>query len=72
VGCRIVILFGVVLLAEHAGHRKRATVRLIALLRRAMGDYRMSEILDTISVSPSGWTDFAAVCLTGRRWPRPQ
>ncbi|MGH3889136.1 MAG: hypothetical protein ACRDSZ_21695 [Pseudonocardiaceae bacterium] len=39
---------------------------------RRVGDHGMSEVLDTISVSPSGWTDLAEVRLTGQRWPRQQ
>ena len=35
-----------------------------------VGNHGMAEVLDTISVSPSGWTDLAEVRLTGQRWLR--
>ncbi len=33
-----------------------------------MGDHGMAGVLDTIPVSPSGWTDLAEVQLVGQRW----
>ncbi len=33
-----------------------------------MDDHGMAGVLDTIPVSPSGWTDLAEVCLVGQRW----
>ncbi|MGH3974995.1 MAG: hypothetical protein ACRDS9_16945 [Pseudonocardiaceae bacterium] len=39
---------------------------------RQVGDHGMVEVLDTIPVSPSGWTDLAEVRLTGQRWLRQQ
>ena len=35
-----------------------------------VGNHGMAEVLDTISVSPSGWTDLAEVRLAGQRWLR--
>jgi hypothetical protein len=32
------------------------------------GDHGMVGVLDTIPVSPSGWTDLAEVRLVGQRW----
>ena len=32
------------------------------------GDHGMAGVLDTIPVSPSGWTDLAQVRLIGQRW----
>jgi len=35
-----------------------------------VGNHGMAEVLDTISVSPSGWTDLAEIRLLGQRWLR--
>lgn len=35
-----------------------------------VGDYGMNEVLDTIPVTPTGWTDLAEVRLLGQRWLR--
>ena len=37
---------------------------------KQVGDHGMSEVLDTIPVLPSGWTDLAEIRLLGRRWLR--
>jgi hypothetical protein len=33
-----------------------------------LGDHGMAGVLDTIPVSPLGWTDLAQVRLLGQRW----
>ncbi|MGH3922023.1 MAG: hypothetical protein ACRDTT_03990 [Pseudonocardiaceae bacterium] len=43
-----------------------------ALSGQQVGSHGMAEVLDTIPVSPSGWTDLAEVRLTGQRWLRQQ
>ncbi|MGH3839131.1 MAG: hypothetical protein ACRDSF_26050 [Pseudonocardiaceae bacterium] len=40
------------------------------LAGKQVGDYGMSEVLDTIPVSPSGWTDLTEMRLLGQRWLR--
>lgn len=42
------------------------------LCSQAMDDHGIAGVLDTIPVSPSGWTDLAEVRLIGRRWLRQQ
>ncbi len=37
-----------------------------------VGNHGMAEVLDTIPVPPSGWTDFAEIRLLGQRWLRQQ
>jgi hypothetical protein len=34
------------------------------------GDHGMAGVLDTISVSPAGWTDLAEIRQVGQRWRR--
>ncbi|HET9254017.1 MAG TPA: hypothetical protein VFO16_02300 [Pseudonocardiaceae bacterium] len=33
-----------------------------------VGDHGMNEVLDTIPVPPSGWTDLAEIRQLGHRW----
>ena len=40
------------------------------LAGKRIGDYGMTEVLDTIPVSPTGWTDLAEIRLLGQRWLR--
>ncbi len=51
---------------------RRGDVVAYVLSGRQVGNHGMAEVLDTIPVSPSGWTDLAEVCLTGQRWLRQQ
>jgi hypothetical protein len=37
---------------------------------KQVGNHGMTEMLDTIPVSPTGWTDLAEVKLLGQRWLR--
>lgn len=37
---------------------------------KRIGDHGMGEVLDTIPVVPTGWTDLADVRQLGRRWGR--
>ena len=39
---------------------------------RQVGDHGMFEVMGTLSVSSSGWTDLAEVRLAGQRWLRQQ
>jgi hypothetical protein len=39
---------------------------------RRIGDHGMTDVLDTVPVSPSGWADLAELRLTGKRWLRQQ
>jgi hypothetical protein len=35
---------------------------------KKLGDHGMIDLLDTIPVAPTGWTDLAEVRLLGQRW----
>lgn len=35
-----------------------------------VGDHGMADVLGTISVSPTGWTDVSEIRALGRRWVR--
>lgn len=37
---------------------------------KQVGEHRMTEVLDTIPVSPAGWTDLAEIRLLAQRWLR--
>ncbi|MGH3933328.1 MAG: hypothetical protein ACRDTF_25505 [Pseudonocardiaceae bacterium] len=37
---------------------------------KQVGEHGMAQVLDTIPVSPSGWTDLAEIRLLGQRWLR--
>ena len=37
-----------------------------------IGEHMTTGVLDTILVTPTGWTDLAEVRLVGRRWVRQQ
>ncbi len=39
---------------------------------KRIGDHGMTEVVDTIPVSPTGWTDLAEIRLLGQRWLRQQ
>ncbi|MDQ3153392.1 MAG: hypothetical protein M3R63_17340 [Actinomycetota bacterium] len=42
------------------------------LAGQQMFSHQTVHALDTIPVSPSGWTDLAEIRLTGERWQRPR
>ncbi len=49
---------------------RRGDAVAYVLSGQQVGNHGMAEVLDTISVSPSGWTDLAEVRLLGQRWVR--
>jgi hypothetical protein len=51
---------------------RRGDVVAHILSGQHVGNHGMAEVLDTISVSPSGWTDLAEIRLLGQRWLRQQ
>ena len=58
---------------RHDGYtirRRRGDAVAYVLSGQQVGSHGMAEVLDTISVSPSGWTDLAEVRLVGQQWLR--
>ncbi len=51
---------------------RRGDAVAYVLSGRQVGSNGMAEVLDTIPVSLSGWTDLAEVRLLGQRWVRQQ
>jgi len=49
---------------------RRGDSVVYVLAGKQVGVCGMSEVLDTIPVSPSGWTDLAEIRLLGQRWLR--
>jgi hypothetical protein len=49
--------------------RRGDTVAYV-LSGQQVGNHRMTEVVDTISVLPKGWTDLAEIRLLGQRWLR--
>lgn len=49
---------------------RRGDVVADILSSQQVGNHGIAEVLDTISVSPSGWTDLAEIRLLGQRWLR--
>jgi hypothetical protein len=38
------------------------------LTGKRLGNHGMTEVIDTIAISPTGWTDLAEIRLLGERW----
>jgi hypothetical protein len=49
---------------------RRGDAVAYVLSGQQVGSHGMADVLATISVSPSGWTDLAEVRLTGQQWLR--
>ncbi len=58
---------------SHAGYtirwRRGDSVAYI-LAGQQMFSHQTGDVLDTIMVSPSGWTDMGEILITGQRWQR--
>jgi hypothetical protein len=58
---------------RHGGYTirwRRGDAVAYVLSGQQVGSHGMAEVLDTISVSPSGWTDLAEVRQAGQQWLR--
>ena len=49
---------------------KRGDRLAYVLSGHRVGDHGMAEVVDTIPVSPAGWTDLAELQALGQRWMR--
>lgn len=49
---------------------RRGDAVAYVLRGQQVGSHGMTEVVATVSVSPSGWTDLAEVRLTGQQWLR--
>jgi hypothetical protein len=49
---------------------RRGDAVAYVLSGKKLGDHGMIDVLDTIPVAPTGWTDLAEVRLLGQRWLR--
>jgi hypothetical protein len=49
---------------------RRGEAVAYVLAGNRIGDHGMSEVLATIAVAPTGWTDLAEIRALGQRWLR--